>query len=71
MAALIDWNLLYGEDAKPAPLQQPVLTRTAANPERHYHVAIFLAGLWRLSGAQDRIIYGVEAWSEIGDDEPA
>jgi len=65
---IIEWVPLHGEDAKPPPLQRPVLVRTELNPERHYHVAIYLAGLWRMNGAQDRLIYGVEAYSELVDD---
>jgi hypothetical protein len=68
MPVLLDWMPLHGEGAVPPPVQHPVLVRTELNPVRHYHVAIFMAGFWRMSGAQDRIIYGVDAWSEIVDD---
>ena len=50
------------QDAAP---EGPLLVRLPASGGYHYHVAIKSDGMWRMFGATDRMIYGVEAWAEI------
>ena len=62
--ALVEWAEV-GEGVGSLPVV-PVLVRTAA-PGATYHVATYVAGNWRLHGAADRVLYGIEAWAEIAD----
>ena len=57
------WN--ETADTKIRPPERPLLVRLPASGGYHYHVAIKSDGMWRMFGATDRMIYGVEAWAEI------
>jgi hypothetical protein len=57
------WN--ETADTKIRPPEGPLLVRLPASGGYHYHVAIKSDGMWRMFGATDRMIYGVEAWAEI------
>ena len=59
--ALVDWQAVVaaeGEKPTPIPGGKPLLVRTGL-PGREYAVALWLVGVWRMSGAQERVVYGV------------
>ena len=57
-----------GDRESPVVPLEPVLVRTQG-PEPHFHVCVFIAGWWRLSGAQQQIVHGVEAWADLAGSE--
>jgi hypothetical protein len=59
--AMIDWVPTTGEDRLDPP-RGPVLVRTQ-EPGRSVHVCLLADGLWRMSGAMDRVVYGVTDWA--------
>jgi hypothetical protein len=67
--ALIDWQpteLLGEERPTPPPEAKPVLVRTS-EPGRAHHIALWFAGIWRMSGAQERVVYGVTDWALLDE----
>ena len=63
LVPVLVWN--ETADTKIRPPERPLLVRLPASGGYHYHVAIKSDGMWRMFGATDRMIYGVEAWAEI------